>query len=60
MHTSIKIVIAEDRGGGGGVEPLTEFLKMGGTEPRFLEGVAAKEGEVTFFRKGRVQFLNEK
>ena len=54
MHTSIKIVIAEDRGGGGGVEPLTEFLKMGGTEPRFLEG------EVTFFRKGRVQFLDEK
>ena len=44
MHTSIKIVIAEDRGGGGGVEPLTEFLKMGGTEPRFLEGVAAKGG----------------
>ena len=37
-----------------GVEPLTEFSKMGVedlTGPQFLEGVVWKEG-VTFFRGG--------
>ena len=48
-----------------GVEPLTEFSKMGVedlTGPQFLEGVVWKEG-VTFFRGGRggeLQFLQKK
>ena len=38
-------------GGGGGVEPPTQFSKMGGlTEPQFLEGVAEKEGVLQFSR----------
>ena len=43
-----------------GVEPLTEFSKMGVedlTGPQFLEGVVWKEG-VTFFRGGGVGSCN--
>ena len=37
--------------GGGGVEPPTQFSKMGGlTGPQFLEGVAEKEGVLQFSR----------